>query len=108
MKRGDLIIAAEKGRLSGKPRPWLVVQSDAFNETHGTLSVCMVSSTANNQSLFRVPLTPDAKNGLQEESQVMADVLLTIACRSIDRTIGHVDEQTMYAVDEALRRWLDL
>ena len=43
MTRGDIVVFATKGAYSGKPRPALVVQSDAFNDTHASLTVNLQS-----------------------------------------------------------------
>ena len=94
--------------MSGKPRPWLVVQSDAFNDTHASVTVCMLSSTADHQPLFRVAVEPSEANGLKEGCIVMVDVVLTIARRSVDRVIGRIEDEIMITVDQALRRWLAL
>ena len=108
MKRGDIVIAAERSRVGGKPRPWLVVQSDAFNDTHASLTVCMISASEPETGLFRLAIDPTELTGLVEQSTILVDVLLSIARRSIDRTIGSVDAAKMAAVDAALRRWLSL
>jgi mRNA interferase MazF len=42
--RGDILIVATRGACTGKPRPAVVVQSDVFNETHGCVTVCPVTS----------------------------------------------------------------
>ena len=43
MKRGDLVTIAMPGDF-GKPRPALIIQSDAFAET-GTVTVLLISGT---------------------------------------------------------------
>lgn len=108
MRRGDVVIAAERGRLGGKPRPWLVVQSDAFNPTHATLTLCMISASADQEGLFRIRVEPNPKNGLEQPSIVMIDVILSVVRRSIDKVVGQLDEEGMMRVDEALLHWLDL
>ncbi len=108
MKRGDIVIAAERSRPGGKPRPWLVIQSDAFVPHHATVTLCMISTSASSADLFRVPIEPSATNGLAQPSLILADVMLSVARRSIGAVIGEADATTMSAVDVALRRWLDL
>ena len=108
MKRGDIVIAAERGRLTGKPRPWLIVQSDAFNATHPSLTVALVTSRASGHGLFRVPIEAGKGTGLDLPSEVQCDKLASIARSSVVRTAGAVDEATIDQIDAALRRWLDL
>lgn len=108
MKRGDIVIAAERSRVGGKPRPWLIVQSDAFNEIHASITVCMISASETDTGLFRLAIEPSVDNGLEEPSIILIDVLLSIARRSIDRRIGTADDAMMAAVDVALGRWLSI
>ncbi|MEO5937491.1 MAG: type II toxin-antitoxin system PemK/MazF family toxin [Sphingomonas sp.] len=108
MKRGDIVIAAEKSRVGGKPRPWLIVQSDAFNETHASVTVCMISANAPDIGLFRLAIDPSNTNGLAEPSTIFIDVLLSVSRRSIHRVVGRADRATMTSVDAALKRWLNL
>ncbi len=44
IRRGAILIRGERSRLGSKPRPWLVIQSDAFNPTHPTVTCCMIST----------------------------------------------------------------
>lgn len=108
MKRGDLVIAAEKGRLTGKPRPWLVVQSDAFNPTHSSITVARVTSQRTGHGLFRVSLEANETTGLDGPSEVQCDKLATIRRDSVMRVAGAVDREAIDLIDAALRRWLDL
>lgn len=108
MKRGDIVIAAERSRVGGKPRPWLIVQSDAFNEAHPSITMCMISASEPDHGLFRLAIMPTEQNGLLEPSTVLIDVMLSVARRSIHQRIGVADTATMVSVDAALRRWLSL
>jgi mRNA-degrading endonuclease toxin of MazEF toxin-antitoxin module len=52
VRRGDVVIVATRGACTGKLRPALVVQSDLFNETHASITVCPVTSDAIDAPLF--------------------------------------------------------
>jgi mRNA interferase MazF len=43
MKRGDVVIVAAAGDY-GKMRPAVVVQTDAFPETHQSVVICQMTS----------------------------------------------------------------
>jgi mRNA-degrading endonuclease toxin of MazEF toxin-antitoxin module len=43
IRRGDVVICAAPGEY-GKPRPALVVQSELFNGTHSSVTVCLITS----------------------------------------------------------------
>ena len=58
MKRGDIVVVAARGVYTGKPRPALIVQSDLFNDTHSSLTICPMTSEVIDAPLFRVALPP--------------------------------------------------
>ena len=43
MKRGDVVIVAATG-VYGKPRAAVIVQTDAFPETHASVVICQMTS----------------------------------------------------------------
>jgi mRNA interferase MazF len=108
VKRGDIVATVGRGDFSNKPRPSLVVQADEFNAHHPAITVCPISGLVTGNYLYRVPLSPTADNGLVKESEVEIDLVQAIRRERIGQTIGHVPEETMFNVDQALRRWLAL
>ena len=106
--RGSIVVLAAKGPYTGKPRPAVVVQSDAFNATHASITVCPITSDCVDAPLFRVPLPPGDRTGLVVASQVMADKLISVPRSAINRAIGTCDDLHLEQIDDALRRWLDL
>ena len=77
MKRGDVVTVAAAGDY-GKPRPAVIVQTDAFPASHASVVVCQMTSECSDAPDFRVTVDPTAKNGLRVKSQVMADKSVTI------------------------------
>jgi mRNA interferase MazF len=108
LRRGAIVVVAAKGTYTGKPRPALVVQSDLFNPTHPSVTVCPITSDCVDAPLFRLPLPPGDRTGLRVPSQVMIDKVITVPRASVDAEIGRCDETELDAVDGALRRWLEL
>jgi mRNA interferase MazF len=108
MTRGDIVVVATRGANTGKPRPAVVVQSDTFNATHASVTVCPITSDCIDAALFRVPVPPGARSGLQVPSQVMVDKVVSVPRSSIAKTMGHCDTTELHTVDDALRRWLAL
>jgi mRNA interferase MazF len=95
MKRGDLVTVVLPGAY-GKPRPAVVVQSDAVEEM---------------ESITFLPLTgeilpPSATNGLQEPSQVMADKCSTLPLAKVGAVFGRLDDDDMDAVHRTLALYL--
>lgn len=108
MKRGAIVVVAARGPYTGKPRPALVVQSDLFNPTHASVTLCPITSDIVDASLFRLTLLPGPRTGLIQVSQVMLDKLVSVPRGAITEEIGECDSRELDAVDEGLRRWLGL
>jgi len=108
VKRGAIVVVAARGAYTGKPRPAVVVQSDLFNPTHASVTVCPVTTDCVDAPLFRLTLLPGSRTGLKEVSQVMVDKLVSVPRAAIRQEIGECDGRELEGVDECLRRWLDL
>ncbi|MDH4217134.1 MAG: type II toxin-antitoxin system PemK/MazF family toxin [Gallionella sp.] len=104
MRRGDLVTVALQGDL-GKPRPALVIQSDLF-DAHPTVAILPVTGELRVAPLFRITVSPSESNGLSKPSQVMVDKPQSIAREKIGSVIGHLDDETMLAVNRALAVFL--
>ncbi len=108
MKRGAIVVVAARGAYTGKPRPALVVQSDLFNPTHRSITVCPITSDCVDAPLFRIPLPPGERTGLRTVSQIMIDKIVSVPRSAITAEIGGCDDADLEAVEDALRRWLEL
>lgn len=101
MKRGDVVTVAAAGDY-GKPRPAVVVQTDAFPESHSSVVVCQLTSDIVNAPDFRVMVEPSDKNGLRAISQIMADKPVTVRRGRIGRSIGRLDDRDLQRLNIAL------
>jgi len=108
MTRGSIVVLAAKGAYLGKPRPAVVVQADAFNTTHASITVCPITSDCVDAPLFRIALPPGDRTGLVVASQVMVDKVSSVPRSAVGRAIGACDALHLEQIDDALRRWLDL
>ena len=106
MNRGDLVTVAVSGDY-GKPRPALVVQSDAF-DLHPSVIVLPLTSELHQTPLFRVTVEARDETGLHTTSQIMVDKATAVPRGKLGNRIGQVDAKTMDAVSEALRGFLGL
>ena len=104
MRRGDLVTVALQGDL-GKPRPALIIQSDLF-DAHPSVTILPVTSELRAAPLFRIAVNPNALNGLNKPSQVMVDKPQSVAREKIGAVCGHLDDETMLAVNRALAVFL--
>jgi len=106
VNRGDLIVIALPGDY-GKPRPVLVVQSDAFSGL-ASVTVLRITSEVHRLPLIRITVEPTVDNGLVTRSQIMIDKAATVPRAKIGRRIGRLRPATMQAIDSALVRFLGL
>lgn len=86
----------------GKPRPAVVVQTNAFPDTHMSVIVCQMTSELSNAPDFRITIDPSDANGLRVRSQVMADKPVTIRRERIGKTIGRLGADDIKRVSVAL------
>ena len=104
MKRGDFVTVALQGDL-GKPRPALIIQTDAF-ENLKTVTVLPVTGSLIDAPLLRITLQPNKCNGLQKASQLMVDKTITVQREKLGQVIGRADGPTMIQVERALAVFL--
>lgn len=105
--RGDVVLCVAPGDYS-KPRPAVVVQSDLFNPTHASFTLCPITSERIAAPLFRLTVRPTAQNGLKKPSQIMVDKLTTQPAKRLGKVVGRLTAQQLAVLDEALRLWLGL
>ena len=100
MNRGDLVTVAAQGDY-GKPRPAVVIQSDALDAADSVL-VALLTSTLADAPLYRLTLEPTAGNGLRAVSQVMVDKVLAYPRANCGPVIGRLSPQDMLALNNML------
>jgi len=105
--RGAVVLVALQGDY-GKPRPAVVVQSDLFNQTHGSISVVPATTTLIDAPLFRLTVEPSPGNGLRGLSQLMIDKVTAVRRDRIAATIGSLEDDGMLRVTRALALWLGI
>jgi mRNA interferase MazF len=101
MRRGDVVTVAAAGDY-GKPRPAVIVQTDALPAAHASVVVCQMTSDYSEAPDFRVTIDPTEKNGLRLRSQVMADKPVTIRRERVGGLVGRLDEKDIARLDIAL------
>jgi mRNA interferase MazF len=101
MKRGDVVTVAASGDY-GKPRPAVIVQTDALPQEHASVVVCQMTSDLSDAPDLRVTVEPTESNGLKVRSQVMVDKPVTIRRERIGRSIGRLDDKDIARLNIAL------
>ena len=107
ISRGDVVAVAASGDF-GKPRPAVVVQSDAFPEEHASVIVCQMTSTLADAPDFRITIEPSETNGLQRISQIMADKPVTVRRGRVSAPIGRLDARDVRRLNRGLAFCLGL
>jgi len=63
---------------------------------------CLFTSHEQGELRSRLPFAADAKNGLREHSDLMADKIMTVPRARLGKRIGTVSGQDMARVEQAL------
>ena len=101
LRRSDVVTVAAPGDY-GKPRPAVVIQTDALNETAAEgVILALMTSTLRNAPLLRLTIDVSAA-GLTRPTQIMVDKLLTVRRSKVGEVIGHLSEPDVVALDRLL------
>lgn len=101
MRRGDVVTVAASGDY-GKPRPAVIVQTDALPAAHASVLVCQMTSEIAEAPGFRVTVEPTVRNGLKVRSQIMADKPVTIRRERVGRRVGALEQGDVARLNVAL------
>jgi len=100
MSRGDVVIVAAPGDY-GKPRPAVIVQSDALPASHASVVICQMTSELA-EADFRVTIDAGPETGLRVRSQVMADKPVAVRRERIGERIGRLAAGDMAGLNVAI------
>jgi mRNA interferase MazF len=101
-QRGDIVISSIGG-ISGKPRPWVIIQNNLLNSNlFTTLAAPITSEVKIEQEDFRVILKPNEDNNLKSHSQVMLDRISVMDQKKIMDKIGVLSMKELRNVNQAL------
>lgn len=101
MRRGDVVVVAAAGDY-GKPRPAVVVQTDALPDSHASVIICQMTSDLADAPDFRITIEAAPENGLRESSQVMVDKPVTVRRERIGTVIGRLSPAQMSRLNAAI------
>ena len=106
VKRGDIyyadlspVIGSEQGGI----RPVLVVQNDVGNRYSPTVIVSAITSQINKAKLPTHIEIAARDYGLQKDSVILLEQIRTIDKKRLKEKIGHLDDELMEMVNEALK-----
>ena len=105
VKRGDIFYADLSpvvGSEQGGVRPVLIVQNDIGNKYSPTVIAAAVTSQINKAKMpTHIEIDAEAY-GLAKDSVILMEQIRTIDKKRLKEKIGHIDEELMEKVNEAL------
>ena len=100
--RGDIVISSIGG-LSGKPRPFVVIQTNLLTDNLFTVIVAPLTSEIRLESEdFRPIVRPNAGNNLEQVSQIMLDRITTIHKKDIHKGLGTVSKKELTILNSCI------
>ena len=110
IKRGDIyyadlspVVGAEIGGL----RPVVVLSNDKINRFSSTVVVAAITSKKITLNSSCVMFSVE-NSGLVKDSVILLEQIRTLDKKRIKEKMGHIDDETMKAVDQALQVVLNL
>ncbi|MBO5505894.1 MAG: type II toxin-antitoxin system PemK/MazF family toxin [Clostridia bacterium] len=105
VKRGDIyyadlspVVGSEQGGI----RPVLIIQNDIGNKYSPTVIATAITSQINKAKMPTHIELGANEYGLSKDSVVLAEQIRTIDKRRLKEKIGHVEDEKMAKVNEAL------
>ena len=105
IKRGDIYYADLSpviGSEQGGVRPVLIVQNDIGNKYSPTVIAAAITSQINKAKLPTHIEISAQEYGLQKDSVILLEQIRTIDKKRLREKIGHLDDELMDRVNEAL------
>jgi mRNA interferase MazF len=107
MRRGDIHTVAGGKDYAGKPRRIVIVQDDRFDGTD-SITICAFTTDATEAPLLRLPVEPNARNGLRESCRLMVDKITTVPKSKLGARIGRLDDKDVLRLNQAVLVFLGL
>ena len=107
MRRGEVWTAAGGKDYAGKPRPVVIVQSDAFDATE-SITVCGLTTNPTEAPLVRPVIEPNDTNGLNVACRLMADKLTTMPRAKLGNRLGYLADEDVLRMNRAILVFLGL
>ena len=106
MKRGEIWTLQDKNYAS-KARPVVVIQSEE-HDLFESVILCLLTTFESGNIKTRVLIEASESNGLQKNSYVMTDKIVTVKKSMLGVKVGILSEEEMAIVSDQLRIILGL
>jgi len=107
MKRAEIWTVAGGPDYAGKPRPAVILQDDAFEETT-SITLCPCTTHFVDAPLIRLPIEPTKQNGLKITSHLMVDKITTVTKSKLQKRVGKLAEEDIIRLNRAVLVFLGL
>ena len=101
MRRGEVWTAAGGKDYAGKPRPVVIVQSDAFDATE-SVTVCGLTTNPTEAPLVRPVIEPNDTNGLNVTCRLMADKITTMPRAKLGNRVGRLADEDVLRMNRVI------
>jgi len=100
MKRGE-IWTLQDDKYASKARPVVIIQSDDIT-SFDSIILCLFTTFDSSQIATRVFVTADSTNGLNKDSYIMTDKIITVDKRELGEKIGVLSDTQMKTIANQL------
>jgi mRNA interferase MazF len=107
VRRGEIWTVAGGAAYTGKPRPAVIIQDDRF-DANDSVVVCPLTTDPTSAPLFRLPIPPDARTGLQAPCRLMVDKLTAVPRKRLGTLVGTLSPDELKALNRAIFVFLGL
>ena len=107
MKRGEVWTVSGGPDYTGKPRPAVILQADAFDAT-ASVTLCPFTTHLIDAPLIRLTVEPSDSNGLRASSQLMVDKITTVSKGKIRSRMGRLSDEDVIRLNRAIIVFLGL
>jgi mRNA interferase MazF len=107
VRRGEIWTASARQGYAGKPRSVIIVQDNRFDATD-SVTFCPLTTDTAAIPLLRIPLQPNATNGLAAASSIMIDKIITVHRSKLGQRIGKASTTEMLQIERALLVFLGM
>ena len=92
---------------ASKARPVVVIQGELGN-VFDSVILCLFTSYDSSNLETRVGIAPSTINGLEKQSYVMTDKIITVARNELGKLIGTLTNEQMSLVTRQIARLLEI
>lgn len=107
MRRGEIWTISGGKDYAGKPRPVVIIQDDSFDATD-SITICAFTTDETDAPLFRLPVSPNERNGLRAECRLMVDKITTVPKTKVGSRVGTLDNEDILRLNQAVLVFLGL